>query len=295
MSKNLKGSISLVLAALVWGLAFVAQKDAASGIDLFSFIFARSVITCLPIMPLCIARMKKAGDGVASVKSHIKTGSVMGLLLFVAIGTQQLGLSLGTSAGKSGFITALYIVIVPVLSMLLGRKYSKKVWLAVLLGLIGAGLLSLDPTDSFSLGIAEGVTLICAIVFSVHIIFIDYKARGYDACVLNAVQFAVCGILGLICMVLFEKPEMRQFTDNIGSILYVGLFSGAIGYTFQLIGQKYASPAIASLLMCLESVFASIGGWILLGQSLSPREIFGCALMLAASIIAQLPDKKAIG
>ena len=294
MNKNLKGSLILVLAALVWGLAFVAQKDAASGVDLFAFTFARSVVTCAVLAPMCIVRYRKNHTSLPSFCAHIRTGIIMGLLLFAAIVTQQLGLNLGTSAGKSGFITALYIVIVPLFSMLIGQKYGKKVWLAVALGLIGAACLSLDLTERFSLGIAEGVTLICAIVFSVHIIFIDHKTGGFDSCILNAIQFGVCGVLGLICMVLFEKPDMRQFTDNIGSILYVGAFSGALGYTLQLIGQKYASPALASLVMCLESVFALLGGWIIGGEVLMAWEYAGCALLLTGCVIAQLPDKNTI-
>lgn len=292
MNRNLKGSLILVLAALVWGLAFVAQKDAASGIDLFAFTFARSVITCAALAPFCAVRFKKNAAALPSMSAHIRTGTIMGLLLFGAIVTQQLGLNLGTSAGKSGFITALYIVIVPIFSMVVGHRYAKKVWLAVILGLIGAALLSLDPTESFSMGLAEGVTLICAIIFSVHIVFIDHKTVGYDSCMLNAIQFGVCGVLGLICMLAFEKPAIRQFTDNIGSILYVGVFSGAVGYTFQLIGQKFASPALASLVMCLESVFALLGGWIIGGEILMIWEYLGCALLLCGCVIAQLPDKK---
>lgn len=292
MNKNLKGSLILVLAALVWGLAFVAQKDAASGIDLFAFTFSRSVITCVVLLPLCVYRMKKGADALPSLGAHIKTGSLMGLLLFGAIVAQQLGLNLGTSAGKSGFITALYIVIVPLFSMVVGHRYSKKIWLSVLLGLAGAALLSLDPTESFSMGLAEGVTLICAIIFSVHIVFIDHKTVGYDSCVLNAIQFGICGILGFFGMIIFEKPDMAQFTDNIGSILYVGAFSGAVGYTFQLIGQKYASPALASLIMCLESVFALLGGWLIGGEVLMYWEYIGCALLLSGCVIAQLPDKQ---
>lgn len=294
MNKNLKGSLILVLAALVWGLAFVAQKDAAGGIDLFAFTFARSVITCAVLAPLCAVRFRRNAASLPSFRAHVRTGIVMGVMLFAAVVSQQLGLNLGTSAGKSGFITALYIVMVPLFSMFIGQKYGKKIWLAVILGLAGAALLSLDPSDRFSLGVAEGVTLICAIVFSFHIIFIDNKTGGYDSCILNAVQFGVCGILGLICMILFEKPDIGQFADNIGSILYVGAFSGALGYTLQLIGQKYASPALASLVMCLESVFALLGGWIIGGEVLMIWEYAGCVLLLGGCVVAQLPDRHSI-
>ncbi len=292
MNKNLKGSLILVLAALVWGLAFVAQKDAAGGIDLFAFTFARSILTTLALMPICAARFRRRAEGVPGIGKHILTGLIMGLLLFAAIVTQQLGLNMGASAGKSGFITALYIVIVPVLSIFIGQKLAVRTWISVLLGLVGAALLSLDFSESLSMGLPEGVTLICAIVFSFHILFIDRKTVGYDAAMLNAIQFAVCAVLGFVCMFIFEKPTLVDFTSNAGSILYVGIFSGAVGYTFQLIGQKYAPSAVASLIMCLESVFAALGGWLITGEIMSLPEYFGCALLLSGCVLANLPARK---
>lgn len=283
----------LIAAAFVWGLAFVAQKNAADGIGVFSFTFARSAITCCVLLPVCLLRFRRSrADGTPGVRAHLKTGFIMGLLLFASIYSQQLGLSLGASASKSGFITALYIVIVPIMGLLIGHRPAKKVWLAVLLGLIGAALLSLDLSEGFSVGLGEGVTLICSIVFSVHIIYIDSHAGGLDPGLLNALQFGVCAILGLACMFVFEKPALSQFSDNLTSILYVGVFSGAVGYTFQLVGQKYASPALASLLMCLESVFAALGGWIISGEVLTRPEYLGCALLLAGCTVAQLSDRR---
>ena len=293
MSRNLKGSLFLVAAAFVWGLAFVAQKDAADGMGVFSFTFARSSITCITLLPVCLVRFRRSrAGGAPGVRAHIKTGLVMGILLFASIVAQQMGLSLGTSASKSGFITALYIVIVPIMGLFIGQRPGKKVWLAVLLGLTGAALLSLDLSESFSIGLGEGVTLICSILFSIHIIYIDSRAGGLDSGLLNALQFCVCAVLGFACMFIFEKPALSQFTGNLTSILYVGVFSGAIGYTFQLVGQKYASPALASLLMCLESVFAALGGWIIGGEVLTSLEYLGCALLLSGCVVAQLPDRR---
>lgn len=293
MSKNLKGSLFLIAAAFVWGLAFVAQKDAADGIGVFSFTFARSAITCLTLLPVCFARFRRScNDGAPGVRAHLKTGLIMGGLLFASIASQQLGLSLGTSASKSGFITALYIVIVPIMGLFIGQRPAKKLWLAVLLGLAGAALLSLDLSESFSIGLGEGVTLICSILFSIHIIYIDSHADDLDSGLLNALQFGVCAVLGFACMFIFEKPALSQFTGNLTSILYVGIFSGAIGYTFQLVGQKYASPALASLLMCLESVFAALGGWVIDGEVLTSLEYLGCALLLSGCVIAQLPGRR---
>ena len=158
--------------------------------------------------------------------------------------------------------------------------------------LTGAALLSLDLSESFSIGLGEGVTLICSILFSIHIIYIDSRAGGLDSGLLNALQFCVCAVLGFACMFIFEKPALSQFTGNLTSILYVGVFSGAIGYTFQLVGQKYASPALASLLMCLESVFAVLGGWIIGGEVLTSLEYLGCVLLLSGCVVAQLPDRR---
>lgn len=296
MNKNIKGSLCLVAAAFVWGLAFVAQKEAADGIGVFSFTFARSLITTLTLLPVCLARLRRSrAKGVPGIGAHLKTGLIMGVLLFASIVSQQLGLSLGASASKSGFITALYIVIVPIMGLFIGQRPAGKVWLAVLLGLAGAALLSLDLSESFSIGPGEGVTLICSIIFSVHIIYIDSHADGLDSGLLNALQFGVCIVLGLACMLIFEKPDLSQFTGNLTSILYVGVFSGAIGYTFQIIGQKYASPALASLLMCLESVFAALGGWLIGGEVLAPLEYLGCALLLSGCVIAQLPGRRLNG
>lgn len=276
---------------MVWGLAFVAQKDAAGAIDLFAFTFARSAITCLALLPVCLVRMRRNTAGPA-FKKHLVPGLIMGLLLFFSIGSQQLGLQLGASASKSGFITALYIVIVPIMGLFLGHKPAARVWLAVLLGLAGAALLSLDLSERFTVGTGEAVTFICSIIFSVHIIYIDAKTPGLDSGLLNALQFGVCAVLGLICMFVFEKPALSQFTGNIVSILYVGICSGAIGYTFQIIGQHYASPALASLMMCLESVFAALGGWLIGGEVLEALEYLGCVLLLSGCVIAQIPNRR---
>ena len=293
MSKNLKGSLFLVAAALVWGLAFVAQKDAAGGIEVFAFTFARSTITCLALLPLCLARFFRAERTERpDMRKHLRHGLVMGLLLFASIGAQQLGLQFGASASKSGFITALYIVIVPILGLFIGQRPAARIWLAIALGLAGAALLSLDLSERFTIGLGEGLTLVCAVIFSLHIMYIDTYTAGLDSWLLNALQFGVCAVLGFICMFIFEKPTAPQFTDNIVSILYVGVCSGAIGYTFQLIGQKYAAPAVASLIMCLESVFAALGGWLIGGEILEALEYLGCALLLCGCVISQLPGKQ---
>lgn len=293
MKSNIKGSVFLLSAALVWGLAFIAQKGAAGAIGVFSYTCLRSIVTCVVLFPVCLRRAKRFPSQ-KSFKAHLLPGLVMGALTFGAIGFQQWGLEY-TAASKSGFVTALYIIIVPLLGLFFRQKPRFSVWIAVVLGLTGTAFLSLDFSEGFSVGKGELLTLGCAVVFSVHILFADRLADGYDSVLICAVQFAVCCVIGFFGMILFEKVEISQIKQCLVSILYVGGISGAVGYTFQLIGQKYAEPALASLLMCMESVFGALGGWLIGGELLTALEYTGCALLLLGCIIAQLPAKKSIG
>lgn len=289
MSKTGKGSFFLLSAALVWGLAFVAQKFAAGSLGALTFICLRSLVTCAVLFPLCAVRLRR-GAGALSLKSHLLPGFVMGIITFTALALQQWGLQY-TSASKSGFVTALYIIIVPLAGLFFGRRPGLKLWMGVAFALAGTALLSLDLREGFSVGFGEMLTLGCAIVFSTHIIYVDKRAHGLDSTILCALQFGVCFVLGGAGMLLFEAPTVPQVMSNAASILYVGAVSGAVGYTFQLIGQKYAEPALASLLMCMESVFAAVGGWLIAGEILRPPEYVGCALMLAGCVLAQLPRR----
>ena len=289
MSRNLKGSLLLICAALVWGLAFVAQKNAAGSIGVFSYILCRSFVTCAVLIPLCLIR----GRGLkryAPLGPALRRGLVMGLLTFGAISLQQWGMEY-TSASKSGFVTALYIVLVPLLGLFFGKKPPAKVWIAVAVALLGAALLSLDLSESLLPGPGEALTFGCALVFSLHILYIDHRAQELDSMLMCAIQFGVCTVLGGIGAI-FEGLTLDQIAGNLTSILYVGAISGAVGYTLQLAGQKYAEPALASLLMCLESVFGALGGWLLGGEVLKPQEYLGCALLLTGCILAQLPQRK---
>lgn len=290
MSKSAKGSVFLLSAALVWGLAFVAQKDAAGNIGVLSFICLRSLITCAVLIPICIARVRRLGE--ITLGKHLVPGIVMGVITFAAIALQQWGLEY-TTASKSGFVTALYIIIVPLLGLFFHRKPGINLWMGVVLALAGTALLSLNFTEGFSVGIGEMLTFGCAVIFSTHILYVDFRAHGLDSTILCAIQFGVCCVLGGIGMFLFEEPSLGQVRENLTSLLYVGAISGAVGYTFQLVGQKYAEPALASLLMCMESVFAALGGWLIAGERLLPLEYLGCALLLAGCVVAQLPKKAA--
>ncbi len=287
MSKSAKGSFFLLSAALVWGLAFVAQKFAAGNIGALTFICMRSLVTCAVLIPICAIRLRRA-KGKIALKEHLLPGSIMGVLTFGAIALQQWGLVF-TSASKSGFVTALYIIIVPLTGLFFRRRPGFNLWIGVIFALTGTALLSLNFRSGFSVGLGEILTFGCAVVFSTHIIYVDTHAQGLDATLLCAIQFAVSFILGGAGMFVFESPSLSQVMGNAASILYVGAISGAVGYTFQLIGQKHAEPALASLLMCMESVFAALGGWIIAGEVLRPIEYVGCILMLAGCVFAQLP------
>lgn len=291
MHKRVKGSFFLLSAALVWGLAFVAQKFAAGNVGALTFICLRSLVTCAVLFPVCAFRLRRA-RGAIDLKKHIIPGVIMGILTFSAIAFQQWGL-VYTTASKSGFVTALYIIIVPLTGLFFRRWPGRNLWIGVVFALGGTALLSLDFSQGFSVGLGEILTLACAVLFSMHIMYVGSHAQGLDSTVLCAIQFSVSFIIGGIGMFAFEAPTIAQITDNAASILYVGAISGAVGYTFQLIGQKYAEPALASILMCMESVFAALGGWIIAGEILSPHEYLGCALMLAGCVLAQLPRRRA--
>lgn len=281
----------MLLAALVWGLAFVAQKDAAGSIGVLSFTCLRSLVTCLVLFPVCVLRKRRFPE-IKSVKAHIPAGLIMGVLLFGAVYFQQWGLEY-TTASKSGFLTALYMIIVPIIGLFLGRKLKIHMLLSVAIAITGAAFLSLDFSEGFNIGKGEILTLVCALLFSIHIIYIDSCTGGLDSVYLCAMQFGTCFVVGLVGTILFEDLTWTQIQNSLGSILYVGALSGAVGYTFQIIGQKYAEPTLASIVMCMESVFAVLGGWLIGGELLTGLEYLGCVLMLAGCIIAQFPAKRA--
>lgn len=281
----------MLLAALVWGLAFVAQKDAAGSIGVLSFTCLRSLVTCLVLFPVCVWRKRRFPE-IKSVKAHIPAGLIMGVLLFGAVYFQQWGLEY-TTASKSGFLTALYMIIVPIIGLFLGRKLKIHMLLSVAIAITGAAFLSLDFSEGFNIGKGEILTLVCALLFAIHIIYIDSCTGGLDSVYLCAMQFGTCFVVGLVGTILFEHLTWAQIQNSLGSILYVGALSGAVGYTFQIIGQKYAEPTLASIVMCMESVFAVLGGWLIGGELLTGLEYLGCVLMLAGCIIAQLPAKRA--
>lgn len=301
MSKKMQSNILLLFTALIWGSSFVAQKSGMDYIEPFTFNGIRMVIGGLVLIPfILLMDRKKARDGAAEPMSDeekakarkkiIAGGICCGLAIFVASSLQQFGVSY-TTAGKAGFITTLYVVIVPIISVLLRKRVRPIMWLCVVLGAVGLYLLCMTD-DSFKLAFGDMLVLLCAVAFAVHIMVVDHFAAKLDGTKLSCIQFLTSGILGLVGMAIFESPDINAILDCWLPILYAGVLSCGLGYTFQVIAQKYAEPTVASLLMSLESVFAVISGAILLHETMSMRELMGCAVIFAAVIISQLPEKK---
>lgn len=289
-----KNAFMLILTAFIWGTAFVAQSVGMDYLGPFTFNGVRSLIGGVALIP-CIWILQKLNDKSDPVteernrKDLLIGGISCGVLLFAASSLQQVGIQY-TTAGKAGFITAFYIVFVPVLGIFLGKKTGWKVWTAVILAL--AGLYFLCITEKFTIGKGDIFLFACALVFSLHILVIDYFSPKVEGVKMSCIQFLVCGIISLPFMFLLETPRMGAIVDAAWPLLYAGVLSCGVAYTLQIIGQKNVNPAIASLILSLESCFSVLAGWVILGEKLSVRESIGCILMFAAIILAQLPDKK---
>lgn len=301
MSKKMQSNILLLITAFIWGSAFVAQKSGMDYIGPFTFNGIRTLIGGLVLIPVIFIMDKsKSKEEVTEVpteeekakqkKTVLIGGICCGTVLFIASSFQQFGVSY-TTAGKAGFITTLYVVVVPILSILLKKRVRPIMWLCVVLGAIGLYLLCMTD-KSFSLAFGDMLVLICAVCFAVHIMTVDYFITKADGVKLSCIQFMTSGILGLICMAIFETPNFEAILDCWMPILYAGVLSSGVGYTFQVIAQKHAEPTVASLIMSLESAFAVLSGTILLGEVMSPREILGCVIIFSAVIISQLPERK---
>ena len=287
-----KNAFMLILTAFIWGTAFVAQSVGMDYLGPFTFNGVRSMIGGIALLP-CIVILQKingSSEPVSGTRKDLITGGIAcGLLLFVASSLQQIGIQY-TSAGKAGFITAFYIVIVPVLGIFLKKKIGWKVWIAVAMAL--AGLYFLCMTEKLTVRKGDILIFLCAIVFSLHILVIDHFSPKVDGVKMSCLQFFVCGIASLLPMFLTETPKLSAMINAWMPLLYAGVLSCGVAYTLQIVGQKNVNPAIASLILSLESCFSVLAGWVVLGERLSVREYVGCILMFAAIILAQLPDKK---
>ena len=322
----LKNSLILLLTATIWGIAFVAQSEGGDAVGAFTFNATRSLIGSVVLIPVIFLLNRLNPQSISETPSSVSTkpnngqpakssldnqdtnsqissngsffqrnrtlilgGIACGICLCLASNFQQLGIQY-TSVGKAGFITACYIVIVPILGLFMKKKCSPFIWVAVVLAVVGLYLLCI--TDGFSIGKGDILVLICAFLFSVHILVIDYFSPKVDGVKMSCIQFLVCGILTAIPALIFEHPQLSAFQGAWGSILYAGVMSCGVAYTLQIVGQKNMNPTVASLILSLESCISVLAGWIILGQNLSGREILGCVVMFGAIVLAQLPQKQ---
>ena len=295
---QIKNCIFLFLAATIWGVAFVAQSIAADYIKPFTFNAVRCLIGGFVLIPVVIVFSKmesatslKPNTNVTQNLFHkdaIIGGIVCGICLFAGAMLQQYGIERST-AGKAGFITAFYIVLVPVMGIFLHKKIRPLVWCSVFLALIGLYLLCIK--EGFSIGMGDLFLFLCALAFTAHILFIDYFVQKVNGVVLSMEQFFVCGILCSIFMFLMEKPDLHQIYLARVPILYAGIMSCGVAYTFQIIGQKNMNTTIASLILSLESVVSALAGWLILQERLTTKELLGCGLMFVAIALTCIPEK----
>lgn len=301
---NLYKYILLFFAAFLWGSTFVAQDVGMDHIGPFTFSGVRNLIGALFLVPISLIytkivnkRSKEHLDSDGSIipkniyiKNTVIGGIVCGLVLCVASNLQQSSM-LYVGPGKAGFITSMYVVLVPVVGIFLKRKIPFTIWIAVVTAVCGLYLLCIKDTD-FSIGIGEILLLLCAMFFTLHILVIDYFVVKANPVFMSCIQFFVCGTLSSILMFIFEVPTIEHIMNAMGPILYAAILSSGIAYTFQIIGQNGTNPTIASIIMCLESVVSVLSGWLYLNELLTTREIIGCIVMFAAILISQIPVKK---
>lgn len=296
---QIRNSLLLLLTATIWGTAFVAQSVGMEYVEAFTFTFARSIVGGIVLIP-CIwflrwlkGREKKTSCDVTCAKRpHITKiewigGICCGLALCAASNFQQIGIAY-TTVGKAGFITALYVVIVPIMGLFFKKRVSFVVWICVVLSVIGLYLLCMTE-GSLTLAYGDLLVLICAILFSVHIMVIDHFSPQGDGVVMSCIQFFVCGIVSGIIMLFVETPSLENIMAAAMPILYAGVLSSGVAYTLQIVGQKDMNPTVASLILCLESVVSALAGWLILHEALTTRELLGCVLMFVAIVLAQVP------
>ena len=290
--KTVTHTLLLLLATVIWGFAFVAQSKGGELVGAYTFTAVRFWIAAGVLGIVILVRHRK---GPRQWKPLLLGGCVCGVLLALATNLQQLGLNMGSPVGKAGFITAMYIVLVPIGASIIFRKHSGwNVWVAVAVGIVSLYLLCM--TDDWSFATYDLLMLGCALSFSFQILSIDKFSASTDPIELTCVEFCVCGLVSTIPMLIFELgPAPAAWTASLSTwdawipLLYAAVLSGGVGYTLQTVGQKGINPTIASLVMSFESVFSVLAGWIILHQALSPREWIGCALMMVAIILAQIP------
>ncbi|MDF2656298.1 MAG: family transporter [Bacillota bacterium] len=303
MSSKLRNDLLLFLAALIWGASFVAQRAGMEYIGPFTFNGIRCILGALVLVPVIFLldtqrKKKNLLEGTVALtdeerraerKTLLVGGLSCGAVLFVASSLQQIGM-VYTTAGKGGFITALYIVLVPILGLFIGRKVRPILWFCVVMGTFGLYMLCIK--EDFSIGTGDLLVLLCAFGFAVHILVIDYFSPKTDGVKMSCIQFFVCGVISIPFMAVLETVDWANVLACWLPILYSGVMSCGVAYTLQIVAQKNTEPTVASLILSLESVFALIAGMVLLSEKITLKEGIGCLIMFAAIILAQLPSKE---
>lgn len=288
---KLKGNLILLITAVVWGISFVSQRSGMSYVKPFTFNGIRTMLGALVLIPVLIITGRKKPVGEIKTKNKktlIKAGILCGVLLGAASTIQTYGM-VYTTAGKAGFITALYLIIVPVLGIFMKKKIRPLVWGCVALATVGMYFLCVNGTLDINKG--DLIVLCCSFIFALHILTVDKYAGEVEGVKLAFLQFFVAGLLNIILMFIFDNPDFGAVWQCRTEILYSGIMSCGVAYTLQIIGQKYTDPTSASLIMSMESVFSVLAGWMLLHEKLTANEIFGCILVFAAIMIVQMPEK----
>lgn len=295
MSKKMRGNLLLLLTAVIWGSAFVAQSAGMDYVQPFTYNGIRTVLGGLVLIPVVLLsrRLTPENKRIAPEtqkiidRSSVRAGLICGIFLCIASNFQQFGVSM-TTAGKAGFITALYIVIVPLLGIFVHKKIPGITWICVGIAVVGFYLLCVK--EGFSISTGDLLVLCCAFFFSLHIMAIDrFTSVQVDGVLVSCVQFLTAGLLSMLLMVIFETPVWADIWNAKWTILYAGILSCGAGYTLQIFGQRDTDPTVATLIMSLESVFAVLSGWLILHEQLSLKELLGCILVFAAVLLAQIP------
>ncbi len=281
-----KGIILLLITAIIWGSSFVAQEIGMKSIDAFTFTGIRTALGAIALLPVVLIVNK----GMDLNRNTLVAGIVLGIVFSVAQNFQQFAFYYSTS-GKIAFITAFYMFFVPLFSVFLGKKIKLLTWLSILMGLAGLFLLCINPSDMTKINLGDVLALICAVFYAIQIMLIDkLLEKDINGIQLSFMQFVVAALISIAAMFIFEKPVIADIKTAAPSLMYSGIMSCGIAYTLQIVGQKHANPVIASLLMCMESVFAVIAAALVLHQGMSLKEAAGCVIMFAAIIISQLSE-----
>lgn len=295
VTKEIKSVFILLLTAAIWGFAFVAQRVGMGFLGAFTFNgirFALGSISLLPVIYFFDKKFKSENSAErvdADIKTTIKSGVIAGCILYIAASLQQVGL-IYTTAAKAGFITSLYIVLVPILGIFLKQKTHSTTWLGAITAAVGLYFLSIN--EGFTIEFGDLLQVIGALFWAVHIQVIDKFVKNVDAIKLSSTQFATCSVLSLITAFIFEDISMSGVIDAIVPLLYGGVMSAGVAYTLQAVGQRYAKPSHAAIALSMEAVFAAIGGILILNETMSLRGYLGCALMLAGMLISQAENIK---